>query len=309
MTQERRTATSAGLRTFFQEQWDFLTGLAEKISPANNSATQVSPEDIEAVVSGTNARIRIVGNYKKRLRKSVRALIDYVDLLAAVFPEPINASPENFSTDEHLNAFFISKKHLQETFGDSKLLREFFEGNMGLDAAYAILLMHKREKKVLGTGQVGDMMVGDVTKTTIGFTNHHLERTAGSKDAINNELKRLLFDHYLTNIKRHMSAKQGSEDSNDPNSLANPERYLNELSRVMEKPHDLLELKITGLHVDRLGFLVDGEVEGQKNELKLRELKFADNASEFVVLVEYPRSQMPEKKNLLQEAGRILGSH
>lgn len=309
MSEERRNPESGSIRSFFQEQWGYIGKLIDSVFSKNNEY-DISHEIVESVVNATNSRIRIVSNYKKKLRQSVKSLLDYVELLVHVIPPPINASPDHFGEDQHLNAFFVNKEHIAETFGNSIALREYFKApeNTDNDVVYAILLMNRQEKKVLGTQHMGDMLMGDVKQTSVSFTNHIVQSPVSSEEGLRSVLKQLMFDNFIAYVKRHMAYLHYEQQKKEDNKkYINPENYLNELCQILENPHELFGLETSGYHINRLGVLVDENEKGPVNKLNLREILFGDDERHIVVLVSFPRDKMSEKKDFMREASRILG--
>ena len=259
---EHRNPEASALRRLFQEQWDYLTQLIDQFQVQQERERRqktVEMETVEAVVEGTNTRMRLVSNYKKKLRASVRVLLDYVDGLVARLPLPIEASSERFNTDPQLNAFFVNRAHIPDVFGRSHELRKFFSAsqNNDLTHAHTILFMARKEKNILGMGMVGDTIMRDVKQTTVSFTDHQVEAPCASEEEVKKALKRLLFDSFVTYVKYHLirsqledagksreavsRPKEGSEGSIP--ELKNPEIYLRELSVFLDNPQDLLKLE------------------------------------------------------------------
>ncbi len=285
--------------------------MLDQLLSSDTKETQVSAEIVESVVTSTNARIRIVGNYKKRLRRSIKSLLEYVDLLVMVIPDPIDANPDHFGIDQHMNAFFVNKEHITETFGSSESLRQFLKDpkNIHVGDIYTILLMSKLKKTVFGSKCVGDIILSDVKQKRLSFSEHSVQSPTGSKEDLRNELKQLLIIDFISYAKRHIAfLKVEREDKGSNESLLNPENYLHELYQVLENPHELFGLKLSGKRVDKMGILIDKDHKGRVNELNLREFIFGDDEKRIVVLVKYPRNKIPEEKNMLSEAKKILGT-
>lgn len=311
MNKERRSHELSTIRHFFQDQWSHLGKLLDQLLSADTQETQVSAKIVESVVTSTNARIRIVGNYKKRLRRSIKSLLEYVDLLVMVIPDPIDANPDHFGIDQHLNAFFVSKEHIAETFGSSESLRQFLKDpkNIYVGDVYAILLMSKLKKTVFGSKYSGDMLLRDVKQKSLTFSEHSVQSPAGSKEDLRDVLKQLMVENFISYAKRHIAfLKIEREDKGGNESLLNPENYLHELCHILENPHELFGLKLSGKRVDKMGILLENDQKGSMNELNLREFIFGDDEKRTVVLVKYPRNKMPEEKNMLSEAKKILGT-
>lgn len=325
MNIDHRNPEATGLRRLFQEQWDYLTQLLDQFQVQQERTQQqraVELETLEAVVEGTNTRMRLVGNYKKRLRGSVRALLDYVKGLVERLPLPIDASPGRFNTDPQLNAFFVNKAHVTDVFGRSRELRKFFLApqNNQLTRAHTILFIAKKEKNILGMGMVGDTIMRDVKQTTVSFTDHQVEAPCASEEEVKKALKRLLFDSFVSYVKYYFIRNQvedaeksheadnrleeGSEASSP--DLKNPEIYLRELIKLLENPQDLLKLEKNVIRVNKMGVKVPKGGRESANEISLHEIGLGKTANQIVILVTYPRDEMPATRDLLEEASAFL---
>lgn len=158
---------------------------------------------IERVVDGTDARLRAVGDYRKKLRDSVVHAMDYVVTLVDSLPPSRPISKRRFSIDPHLRAFFVSPDHLQQTVSFSQGFRNYLRQGQGSadsalpDTVYAVLGMERCEKTVLGMALDGDIIQHSVPQITVSFSNHGVAFPASEEHDTRRELKKRAFDHLI----------------------------------------------------------------------------------------------------------------
>jgi hypothetical protein len=154
---------------------------------------------IERVVEGTDPRLRMARQYRKKLWTAVEHAIEYVIELVDALPPPVEIRSRGFSTDPRLRALFASSQHLQEILSFGKELHHYRQRiNGGLPAdLYAVLRVERAEKTVLGVALEGNMIRRDVPQTTVNFHNHHLAFPTGSETKTRREVKKRAFDYLI----------------------------------------------------------------------------------------------------------------
>lgn len=163
---------------------------------------------IERVVDGTDVRIRGLGDYRKRLRKSVeKAVVHVMDLVDAFHPAA-EISRRAYSTDPRLCAFFVSASHLQEVMGGSRTIRDFLRDAAcpPPDEIFGLLAMQWREKNALGIGLKGDMLQRDVPQVTVNFFAHRYLGPTGSEKDTRDQVKIRIFDYLIEQALQRMAA-------------------------------------------------------------------------------------------------------
>jgi len=153
----------------------------------------------ERAIDGTDPRLRVLGNYRRRLYEPVaraaRHVIGLVDGQAA----PVEISRRTYGADPRLRAFFVSSEHLQEVLGGIRTVRDYLQGVSGPlpDAIYGLLTVEWKERTVLGTEQHGDISRRDVKQVAVNFFNHRFAGPAASDAEARRELKKRAYDYLL----------------------------------------------------------------------------------------------------------------
>lgn len=166
--------------------------------------------NVENVVDATDARIRLVSGYRKRLQDVVRASFEFTDDLVARIPAAIAVGRTTFVSDPYVNAFFASVTDLRTIFSQSSEVREFMEscGDNDITHCYALLCMHKEEKTVMGMGLSGDVLTKDVRQVAVNFSDHRIYSPAPSEEKTREGLRQCLFGGLITNaLERIMRQK------------------------------------------------------------------------------------------------------
>lgn len=202
MSIERRRPEAGSLRQLFQDQWRHICRLAGMSGP---DADRPDPahQALDALVTATNPRLKLLSDYRTRLRGGVGMLLAHVSGLVAALPAPVEVDPEHFHAHPGTGAFFVNKHDVRHAFSRSHELQAYFDdpARAAQDAAYAVLFMRKVEKNVLGGEVIGDVMFRDVEKLSIYFTGHLVKLPQPDEPALRSALERYLFERVVDYIK------------------------------------------------------------------------------------------------------------
>ena len=305
MVDERRKPEASALRRLFHEQFTHLLEVAEVWNRQWQVERQKEAEisqAIESVVTGTDARMRSVGSYKKRLRESVHSVLDYVNTLVDGLPAAIAVNQQSFASDPQVNSFFVNKHEVQTIFSQCRELHAFFEmaEHSNLQQAYALLFVRKSEKTIFGKSLCDDEVLSDVKQTSVSFSEHQLLSPCATEELVRKSLKALLFDSIVEYIKYHMTQQcyqQLQDEQIQKNlrldlSLKNPEIYLQTLIEQLNEPLVLLNQQESMLKISKMGIRLGDEPNVAANELRLHELQVGNRPSRIITLVRYPKSEL-----------------
>jgi hypothetical protein len=293
MSYDRRTPEASSLRELFQEQWSRLQDMLERREAqrlAEQEQEQALSSAVDDVVDQTDARIRAIGNYKRRLRENVHALVEHISELTERLPPALPVSRENFLDNPMLNSMFVDPKEMQLTFSRSQELREFFAIHdlQPVEEAYLLLFLGKREKTVLGMEQQGGEIVRDVKQTTINFFGHQVAAPSLTEAEVRSSLKSILFESAVNAIRGDLrcTSPDGGIEKRDPESC------LDTLCTAISNPKKLINLSENALRISRLGILLPEEADGKANKVLLQELEIGEGHQRVVLIARYPKSEM-----------------
>jgi hypothetical protein len=306
MTSNRRKPEASALRRLFHNQWLHLNQLIDERDSRQRSEREKSAQilnAIETIVEGTDARMRGLGNYKKRLRDGANSLLTHIESLVESLPEPIVVNRQSFTNDPQVNSFFVNPDYLQQVFSRCRELHAFFDAaeHCQLEEAYALLFISRTEKTTLGNSVQGDMIVTDVKQVSVNFSDHQIMCPSETETGLRNSLQTLLFESVVEYIQLRLAQQLKLESQQSfqqkrtglDKSLKNPEVYLQTLIDHLNEPMELLKRKECILKISKLGILLnESDTETANNDLRLNGLRIGDQARRVIVLVRYPRCEM-----------------
>ena len=197
------------MKLFFNNR---LSGLRESIHRMRQAkATRRSrfsdvEHIVEEVVQGTDARIRLVPGYRKKLQDAICSSLEFSDSIVERIPSAIEISRNTFVTDPYVNAFFTNITDLQWVFSHSSEIHDFLEEHRNDAPAEccSLLCMHMSEKTVTGMELSGDMVKKDVLQVAVNFSDHRVYSPAASEPGTREGLKQCLFGGLVNNALDHI---------------------------------------------------------------------------------------------------------
>jgi len=192
----------------------------------------------EHVVDGTDARLRAVTGYRKKLRPAVERAVEYVIELADGLPPPVEFSRRQYGIDPRLRAFFASPERLQEVVGSSPAIRDYTSRGRrpATDMIYAGLGTEREERKVLGMDFAGETLRRDVEQVVVNFCNHRFVAVTDDETATRWELKKRAFDNLIASALQRIIAARTKRDD-----LAQERRLLEKKLQALADGHWGLE--------------------------------------------------------------------
>ena len=155
---------------------------------------------IERTVDGTDARLRLVPGYRKRLRGPVIHAVDQVVALVDAIPASLVAGRREHGAEPRLAAVFASASDMLDILGRDTALAAFLtaQEGTGLKQVTALLLAERVERSILGMDLVGDLVRRDVPQVAVSFSGHRLLDPQATEAETRRQLKRRAFDHLLS---------------------------------------------------------------------------------------------------------------
>lgn len=154
---------------------------------------------IERAVEGTDARLKLLPGYRKRLRDPVIHAIEQVVALVDAVPTPLLAGRREHGGDPRLAAIFSSAADMLQIFGRDPALTAFLATPEGVAAerVTCLLLVERVARNILGMDLVGDQMRRDVPQVAVSFSGHRLLDPRAGEVEMRRALERRAFDHLL----------------------------------------------------------------------------------------------------------------
>lgn len=166
---------------------------------------------IDRVLTGTDRRLRALGQYRKRLRKPVEQAVSHVITLVDALPPPVEISPRAFGEDPVLRALFVSTDHLCEVFGRFKSVRDYLSGLGGPlpEEIFGLMTMVREERSVFGMELAGETIRRDVQQVAVNFFNHRYLGPTGNEADTRRELKKRAFDFLVEKSLERIMGERG----------------------------------------------------------------------------------------------------
>jgi hypothetical protein len=185
--------------------------------PARNTDLDAA---IEQVIDCTDPRLRLVSGYSNKLRPYVAGALAHMDELTGRIPPTVEISARAWSDDPLVRTLFADVAHMQQLFGASRELREFFHAHPSATEAYVGLGLTRQERKVLGMELAGNLVQREVAQTTVGFNQQLVVGASGSEAELRGKLKLRCLNFliaevlgYLAELRSRSSDGEGEHHS------------------------------------------------------------------------------------------------
>lgn len=214
---------------------------------------------IARALAATDPRLGLISGYRRTLRPAVIHAIDHVVQLVDSLGPAVELTRSKYGTDARLAAVFASVDHMRDILVQDDALTAFRRqaGASPAERAYALLMMEKHERKVLGVDLRGDIVQREVAQVSVNFTAHRLVDPATEGPETRRLLIRRAFDHLLTLALARITRER-------------------ELRETLKRQHALLKRKLALLKVGNWGFDAGGRERASDTadiEMRLAEIQ------------------------------------
>ncbi|MCU7892714.1 MAG: hypothetical protein KZQ78_14295 [Candidatus Thiodiazotropha sp. (ex Ustalcina ferruginea)] len=195
-----------------------MFSLLRKLFTSNESDNSKYSRDeldkhIDLAVKHFDSRLNLVSGYRKKLMPAVENAFTHLDSLIVQIPGPIEINSKTYSSDPRVYAYFGSSDQLEHLFSHSKSFRDFAKkpASFTLSHGYALMVMIRQEKTILGHALKGEMVQGEVMQQVVNFTAHQLVKPADSEAGVRLDLRERAFQHLVAEgvlkVPRHTEEK------------------------------------------------------------------------------------------------------
>ncbi len=254
---------------------------------------------VEAIVEGTDIRLRGVCNYHNQLREGACRLLQHVERLVDSMPDPIVVDDDALVGDPMVRTLLSDSQTLNRLFVGNKHIQAFFEAaeNAHREKVFALLFLRRKEKTILGSEIHGDILLREVQQTVFSFYGHRLVAPSPSEGAARIEMIIALFEsvvRYIKNLmlqqkKILMKPQTGCLVSLPEQNINNPEVYIKLLVEQLNVPDQLISLQDSLVRLDSMGIKRPLESDTPSNLIRLNEIQIGDRQSNVVSIVCYPK--------------------
>ncbi len=301
----KRISEASALRAFFQDQWEHLQQLLEARQSGRrqqqNEAKRLASA-VESIVEGTDNRLRALGDYQKRLRKSARELLDYIEGLVAGMPPAVQLGQTAYSDNALVNMLFDNSRAMHQLFSSNQPVQAFFADreNPQRQEVFALLFLNRTEKNILGADLSGEVIQKEVQQTSVSFSAHQLIAPEETEQAARRALKKTLFDSVVQHLKLQMTElryrgsreEKWAQAKQAERNIDNPAVYIEVLVEQLSLPQKLISLQDKLLRVSKMGLKLPLDARTPSNKVKLHEVGIGGQQTRIVTLVRYPRAEL-----------------
>ncbi len=297
MNDDRRSHEASTLRAFFDDQLQHLHKLfgGHVQGLDHEQHAEQDRQIVESFVDASNNKMRAVQGYSHKLRKHVVALYSHVLSVADEIPPPVELNLQSFGTEPIVNALFVNSDDANKFFKTDHDIDVYLRAhaNEQLPKLYALITASKSEKRMLGVGMQGDMLIREVPQQAVNFSSHKIHTPCASSSELSILLKKYLFDCVVILVKQELASRMIKQTNNfvkdsyelRVKSLANPDVYMGALIEYLETPGKLLSIEKMHFKLSKLGIkLADHDMQSA-NEFDIHELTWSDNTKEVALQI------------------------
>ena len=300
---------------------------------------------VEHVVERTSGRLRAVANYAPRLREPVLTALRAIDGMVEQIPGVTPCHRASYANDAAVNAFFVDHASLRGVFSDSREVRDLFDDHAEAAQCFALLCMHREERRQLGMALEGDRLRKDLLQTTVSFTDHQVVSPGLAEGDARCALKCCIFNSLLAHIhKRADDALSRADDlkgraqawrarlqrhpegspahaavlqelekierirAAQPLQLDALEDHFRYLTDSLSQPENIIGARRVTICLDRMGVKHDAADGAGTRAVALSEIRIADQPARVACLVSFPRSELLPERDFLREASLFLAT-
>jgi hypothetical protein len=303
------TSTHQALTIFdlFHKGWKQVQRLFEhhRRSPTTERCdSQRIDGVVEAIVEGTDIRIRGVINYKKQLQESALNLLEHIEDLVDSIPAPTLVDNRSLIYDPLARILFPDEQTIKRILIYNRDIKTFLAKveNTTTHEFFALLLLHHKEKTILGSKTHGQILMRDVRQITFSFYGHRLVAPSPNEELVRTEMLVILFECVLRYLKtRQIEARKRLLTRNNhyllnhpEENINNPEVYLRILIQQLSSPQRLVKLEQNMVRMSRTGIKLPLDSPEPSYLFKLHELQVGDDESSLINIIRCPKDLLSE---------------
>jgi len=251
---------------------------------------------IEYVVDETDKRIRSIGSYQRKLKKSVIAALEHAQQIADQLPEPFECSKRVFTTDPRVRAMFVSTNDMKNLMHRNDELPGFFvhPDNDAAQECYAMMRVRRNERRELGTAMVNGQVMREVAVTRVSFNGHNLIASGATLQNVRDGVRDHIFETLVAHARRERAAtKKRILEARKGFSDTFPKESLEALTRVLDNAGGMMALKNVDIAVDHTGTKIENCTQTNALCFNYAELQFkGGNDAVGMILVRIPRHEV-----------------
>lgn len=259
---------------------------------------------VEAIIDGTDVRLRGVSNYKKQLQETAVNLLVHIEGLVDSIPAPTLVDNDSLVYDPLTRMLFPDEQTIQRILIHNRDIQSFFAKleNSATHEFFALLLLHHKEKAILGSETRGQILMRDVRQITLSFYGHRLVAPSPNEEAVRTEMLITLFECVLRYLKtrqieerKKLLTRNNHYLLNHPEkNINNPEVYLKVLRQQLSEPDRLVKLELNQVRLSLTGIKLPLDSTERSYLFNLHELQVGDDETSLINIIRCPRETLSE---------------
>lgn len=155
---------------------------------------QLIEKSIELTIKGTDPRLSQVNGYKKKLQKSVKVALQYIDNIVEEMHPPIEIGRRQYASDPQVHAYFGSASEIADLIKYDRDIQKYLYRSINKDGfLYLGMAMNMSEKNVLARKLVKGIVKKDVKQTAVNFSEHRFVEPSDNEKELKSKIKERVF--------------------------------------------------------------------------------------------------------------------
>lgn len=298
---------------------------------------------IDLLVEEIDPRIRLLAQYKAKLRSPVIAAFKCIDEVIDKIPDAMQCSRKHFVSDPRTNAFFANPEHITEVFSSSKEVRSLFDASPLADECWGLLCMQKQESRHLGVALESDQLRHDVMQTHIGFFDHQVISPGLTEEEARQALKCCIFKSLIAFMQREIAEAKKNQAKNETqrrvlvgrirscqedNQRVGLEQNLEQLDArilqstrfktlkdhfdfirdTLQNPDTCVRCRNFEISMNRMGVQISEHQTEGRMQVPVTEITVTSHPPRIAALARFPREELLPTKDFVREADIFLAT-
>ncbi len=278
---------------------------------------------IDVVADNYSPKIRLVRNYKDRLKEPVQTAANYIQGLIDQIPVPIDVTTPEMCDKQLIRPFFNDRKEYEEALREDANLNEFLKSSHS-DIFYTLLTMASRPKIFYGSQMQGEICVRNIALKAMNVSDHRFRVPSESAEQACYRYKVRLLQNLTRQALEITSAKKAqvaeleqmreelcvkvdifAEDKRaceETQALLDQvecelqdcdmtsEYYLDYICDFLRHADQHLSAKPLGMKLDRMNILIADKAANNSDQIRATKFRLDEDHSRIVVLLKCHRN-------------------
>ncbi|KXU86872.1 hypothetical protein CR51_37055 [Caballeronia megalochromosomata] len=178
----------------------------------DNTSREDVRQALDRIVS-VAPQVKLANRYESRITSVIGKTLDHAHELVATLPAPRDATPGAWADDPWLRAKFATPDDIARVIGESHDVREWFDGNIAADYAFAVLGATLAERRVLVSAVENGAMRTDVARTAVSFDDKRMRFCSATDEALRQELVQRIVEQFALEAMSRVANQEARRDA------------------------------------------------------------------------------------------------